>query len=565
MKLRLKLLLSTILPVIAMGVIIILVTRTNVDKAITARIENGLKGAAIAAGEALNMADPGDYYIDDAGNLMKGDYNISANSAIADNVKADTEMDITVFYGDTRYMTSVVGKDGKRAVGTQASEAVVKTVIKEGKQFFSTDVQVAGKPYFGYYEPLKDSKGEVIGMVFSGMAKSIAEDTISSITNKIIVTVIVFVVIVVAIVLVVVIMVVNALSKSEKALSEIAEGRLNADIDQKVLRRKDEIGDIMRQTDTLKTQLSAIISEIKQNSRILAETSSTMQNKSDETNTHVSQVEKAVEEIAIGATSQAQETQNATENVMAMGEMIQDTVDTIQQLNEYASVIKSRGEAATVTLKDLEKINQTARDSIDEIAEQTNRTNESAQKIKEAVELITNIATETNLLSLNASIEAARAGEQGRGFAVVASQIQKLAEQSNDSAMQIENIVEELILDSEKAVATMDEVKYIMDKQSDQVTTTDDQVTGVLSEVNRSLEAINEVTEKTNNINEARTSVIDIIQSLSAVTEEYAASTEETSASTTEVSTNMGAIADSASSLRSIAQDMDKSMEQFII
>lgn len=113
-----------------------------------------------------------------------------------------------------------------------------------------------------------------------------------------------------------------------------------------------------------------------------------------------------------------------------MGNMIEETNNEIEDLRNSARAMRSAGENAMKILDELNKINQQTKDAISVIYEQTNTTNTSAMKIKEATDIITDIAEETNLLSLNASIEAARAGEQGRGFAVVASQIQKLAEQS---------------------------------------------------------------------------------------------------------------------------------------
>ena len=107
------------------------------------------------------------------------------------------------------------------------------------------------------------------------------------------------------------------------------------------------------------------------------------------------------------------------------------------------------------TLVELDSINLQTKDAIAMISEQTDDTNKSALEINEAISIISSIAEETNLLSLNASIEAARAGEQGKGFAVVAAQIQKLAEQSNDATDKISLIVKTLIDDSEKAVETM--------------------------------------------------------------------------------------------------------------
>ena len=173
------------------------------------------------------------------------------------------------------------------------------------------------------------------------------------------------------------------------------------------------------------------------------------------------------------------------------------------------------------------------------------------------------MAEETNLLSLNASIEAARAGEQGRGFAVVAAQIQKLAEQSNESARQIERIILSLIEDSNKSVATMNEVKEMMEQQSQNVTNTDAQVTSLVQEVEQSLDVINEVSMKTNRINEARSSVVDTVQNLSAIAQENAASTEETSASVTEINGIISEIAGNAAELKGISNRMDDSMAMF--
>ena len=225
--------------------------------------------------------------------------------------------------------------------------------------------------------------------------------------------------------------------------------------------------------------------------------------------------------------------------------------------------MKAGGETAMEVIRELQESNAKTGEAIDIIYEQTNVTNESAQKIKEATALITNIAEETNLLSLNASIEAARAGEQGRGFAVVAAQIQKLAEQSNESAKQIERIILSLIEDSDKSVITMNEVKEMMEQQSQNVTNTNEQVAQLIQEVEQSLGVIDAVSDQTAKINEARGSVVDTVQNLSAIAQENAASTEETSASVTEISGIINEIAEEAHELKNISNQMDDTMSMF--
>lgn len=190
-----------------------------------------------------------------------------------------------------------------------------------------------------------------------------------------------------------------------------------------------------------------------------------------------------------------------------------------------ARAMRSAGENAMKILDELNKINQQTKDAISVIYEQTNTTNTSAMKIKEATDIITDIAEETNLLSLNASIEAARAGEQGRGFAVVASQIQKLAEQSNESARQIALIIDELISDSEKSVETMEEVKEVIGKQDEYVSNTESSFRDVNDGIAKSIDGIRTIAAKTKDLDGARVKVVDVVQNLTAIAEENAAST----------------------------------------
>lgn len=355
----------------------------------------------------------------------------------------------------------------------------------------------------------------------------------------------------------------KALGRAAYALERMAEGNLDIEINSLLLKRKDEIGVISNDLVKLQSQLKKIVSSMKQLSSSLDEMADYLVQKAELTAEHMSQVDKAVEEIAEGAGSQAEETQNATENIILMGNMIEDNANDIEHLNNNATSIKERGQVAIGALKELRETNERTKASIDVIYEQTNVTNESAQKIKEATSLITDIAEETNLLSLNASIEAARAGEQGKGFAVVAAQIQKLAEQSNDSARQIESIIVSLLADSDKSVVTMSEVREIMEHQSENVENTNVQVTQVLEEVENEIQAISGVAEKTEQINSSRNSIVDTVQNLSAIAEENAASSEETSASVAEVGNIISDIAESSRALKKISDQIDASIAMF--
>ena len=533
MKMQTKLLAMSLFPLIILGLTTIIFGNTRIREVVTDNIENGLRGAAVAVRDTIDYADEGELHVED-GILYKGEFDVTNATEIADHVKSATDMDITVFYGDTRYMSSVVNEQGERIIGTTAQEVVIDKVLKGNQEYFSDDVNVNGVPYFGYYIPLTED-GQVVGMVFSGMSQTEAKTEINRIISLIAGIMILFMLLFTGTTIAVVKSMAKGLIRGTGALEQVAAGKLNVELDSRFANRKDEIGQISRAVQKLKQDLTNVITEIKDNSKELLGSSEVLNEKTSASMEHISQIERAVDEIAQGAGSQAQETQSATENVISMGNMIEDTSKEITTLNENAKQIKSLGQDAVTTIEELQKINQKTRESMDMIYNQTNTTNSSAQRIKEATALITEIAEETNLLSLNASIEAARAGEQGRGFAVVAGQIQKLAEQSNESARQIEEIITSLLDDSGKAVETMEAVKEIMDEQNANVERTNDQVRQVIGQVDDSIAAIGRIAQQSEKLNETRITITDTVQNLTAVAEENAAGTQESAASVAQI------------------------------
>ncbi|MDE5909466.1 MAG: HAMP domain-containing protein [Lachnospiraceae bacterium] len=330
-------------------------------------------------------------------------------------------------------------------------------------------------------------------------------------------------------------------------------------------KRKDETGVMGRSMHVLRDKLTATVTSIATHSNDLYDASTAMNNSAEETALAIEQVEKAIAEIAQGATSQAQETQAATENVILMGNMIEETTEEVEILRDNARKMRDAGNKAIEIIGDLNSINQKTKEAIQVIYDQTNTTNVSAMKIREATDMISDIAEETNLLSLNASIEAARAGEQGRGFAVVASQIQKLAEQSNESARQIDGIINSLIADSEKSVETMEEVKEVIEKQNENVMNTEGAFHEVKDGIDKSIDGIRAIAARTKKLDEARVKVVDVVQNLTAIAEENAASTEETSASAAEVGSIISSIAENAKQLNKIANEMEENIKLFVV
>lgn len=358
------------------------------------------------------------------------------------------------------------------------------------------------------------------------------------------------------------------IAKPIKEMAEIADRFASLDLREddrreQIGHKKDEVGLLSRSIGGLREQFNSVVTNIREQSTNIHDAAASLDEHAKETLNNMEQVERAVYEIAEGAGSQAEDTSKATEHVIEMGNMVEETNQEVENLYMYANAMKQTGDSASKTLSDLEEINHKAKESIDLIYQQTNTTNESALKIREATELITFIAEQTNLLSLNASIEAARAGEQGRGFAVVASQIQKLAEQSNDSARQIGEIITLLISDSGKAVETMNEVMEIMELQNQNIRQMGQQFEQLFAAIDKSNRGVGNIADKTKSLDEARINVVDIVQNLTAIAQENAAGTEETSASVTEVSDIVTQISENVNQLRKIAEELQEHMEIF--
>ncbi|MCQ2506234.1 MAG: methyl-accepting chemotaxis protein [Lachnospiraceae bacterium] len=348
-----------------------------------------------------------------------------------------------------------------------------------------------------------------------------------------------------------------------KQINKLSEYDFSTRVEEKYTERGDEIGLICTTINGTMDVLSDLLKGVIDESMELYSTSENLSSLANETETALNQVSNAVEDIARGATSQAGDTTKAQEYVIQMGEKIEATVDNIADFEEQSGKMSSASQEAGKILAELMDITKKAIDAIDELYQQTVVTNESAMKISAATSLITDIADETNLLSLNASIEAARAGDAGRGFAVVADQISKLANQSNASAVEIENITQTLISESSKSVDVMKEFRDIMATQSEKVEKTSNAFRDVDAGIDASSQNIMVIGSGAQELDKIRVEIVDLIESLSAIAQENAAGTEETSAATFKVETSVADVAASSSKLLEISKELEDKVSRF--
>ena len=562
--LKKKILSVAILPVILLGIVTIIITLTQVKSSLVNEVKDSLRGTASATLAAYNQ-NSGNYLRAENGDVWKGGYNISKSENLLDSIKEESGMDVTFFYGNERIMTSAKDSNGERILGSPAGDIIVEKVLNGGEEYFSSSVSIDGTMNYGYYIPVyqKGTDDNPIGMIFVGTDKAAKDATINRIILIVVFSVIAVVIVCIAIAVILSMSITKSLKKGIGAVQKVAEGDLGNPIDENILGRKDEIGDLANSIDTLQKALQNIIRKIAQSTDKLAFAADELGVTANETNSTMKTVENTVSSISGNISEQARSTKSTTENIVLMGEQIGVTSSEVDSLNRNADMMRKSSEQATATIQQLRQINEEVEKSIETITRQINLTNDSAQKIRAATEIISSIAEETNLLSLNASIEAARAGESGRGFAVVAAQIQKLAEQSNESSRQIDEITDDLINNSGEAVSIMRKVDEIINSQSENMIETERIVSEVMDGISNSLEKIEQIESTTVQLENSRNKIVQAVEGLSEIAEQNAANTQETYAQTIEVSNTFEQIEDSAIQLKEIADDLSNTMKYF--
>lgn len=558
-----KLLCLSIIPAVALGCVISVYAAMSIVDGMQEEFLSGLRNTAVSIRSAYAALDGGAYALDENGDLVKGSLNVTAEEALLDSFIEDTDEAVTFIYGDTRMATSLIdAESGKRIVGTTVSEEVADTVLNRGEEFTATNITINGSNYYACYIPLKnDSK--VIGMVFVGAPSQSINTFITEKVRNIIIMCLIILVLAVLIVIRAAKKITASIVDMERAVVRISQGDLTTVINEKSLKRSDEIGVMARALRDTIDKLSEIILDIKRSATVLMKDGHDLENMASQTSNTSDEVSRAVEEIAKGAIVQAEEIERATGLVSDMGEQIERIAGSIQSLYHTSGDMQSAGKYAEDNMKQFTVSNEQTNTAIGKVAENVKKTDKSVNVIAEALSLITDIADETNLLSLNASIEAARAGDAGRGFAVVAAQIQKLAEESNSSAAQISQIISTLSEDSANTLSVMDELGKNLEVQQEKLVDTLNRFSDVSGGIVSTNESTEQIHKQATDCNASRNSVIDIIQDLSALSEENAASTQETTASMEELNATISLLAESAKDLQNLAVALENDMKFF--
>ena len=465
------------------------------------------------------------------------------------------DVEMTVFQGDTRYLSSILNADGTRVSGTKAGDAVIDAVLKNGKDYKAENVAINGKDYLVYYMPIKVD-GQIVGMAFAGEPMAKVESAVNGVTTKMLLLAVLITLICVACVLVVAQKVRKPLSEITQNVIDLSQGDLSTHVDSSSNIKETTM--LINSTKTLRDEMRKLIGGIKTEVLSLADNSDSLMNTVNKSTEAVNQVSAAINDVAQGNTDLAGSVSNQMASVEELGANIDEVNNEVVSMQELTSQVVGVSRQASDTMDELIEINNQTKANIDAIAVQAEKNLAAAGQINDIVAAIENITNQTNLLSLNASIEAARAGEAGRGFAVVASNIQSLAQQSADETKNIQNIVAELLDEIGKTGDISSELVSSANAQIEKLDNTKTAFDSVILQINDIGSNTQTVYDNMNNITDVKNSVSDITESLSAVSQQTSASAEEVSASATIVNDNMAGLNEMSNNLNLSAKKLEE-------
>lgn len=460
------------------------------------------------------------------------------------------DIDITVFVGDTRAVSSIEG-----VVGTKASDEVIKQTLQNKEIYFSENANVNGQPYYGYYIPTAG------GMLFAGKPQADVQQSLNSLATTIAVVALIAVIIAGVVAFIIAGRIAGLIVNVSRTVHSVADGDLTCEVND--IKGRDEVIAMNNSIKMMVGNLREVLSKTFDVSQDVLTSSEDLRDTSTSTFHACEEIAKAIEDVAQNNTSQAGIASDITAGIGVMQEKTSDIVASVSNIEGCAASLVENCNDMRVKITATQKNSSMMSESVISIKDKIDETNKVIAKMSEILAGIEDIASQTKLLSLNASIEAARAGEFGKGFSVVADNIRTLSENTGSELVSIKEIISNIVSDFKECSDSIDIAVKNNEESSKSISEVISSFEAVDSAIQDTTHQVDLISAAVGETNQQLSSLSGDIMTLGEVSESNAAASQQVNASVEELTALMGTVDDNTSTLANEADMLKEVLAVF--